>query len=74
MTENNAPQGVVVTIREIYGIVVDIKTSFNSEMTTLRKDFNEENTKIKMQLSALWVSHGILISIIIFLATKGLNI
>lgn len=67
--EHTRPIGVVVTIKEIYDTVQSIDAKMDSDLRLLR----EEISKLKAQLAAQWVVHGILVAAIIFLTQKGLS-
>lgn len=67
--DSTRPIGVVVTIKEIYDTVQSIDNKMDSDLRMLR----EEISKLKAQLAAQWVVHGILIATIIFLTQKGLS-
>lgn len=72
MTEHDAhtkPIGVFVTLREIHGTVLSIDEKLDTEIAKLK----EEIGKIRAQLAAQWVVHGILITTIAFLIQKGLQ-
>lgn len=56
--ETEKPAGVFVTLKEIHATVERIDDKLNDELT-----------KIKMQLAAQWVVHGIMIAVIIALIT-----
>lgn len=62
------PIGVVVTIEEIYDTVVSIDDKRAADLRLLR----EEIAKLKAQLAAQWVVHGILVAAIIFLVQRGI--
>lgn len=64
------PIGVVVTIEEIYDTVVSIDDKRAADLRLLR----EEIAKLKAQLAAQWVVHGILVAAIIFLVQRGITL
>lgn len=59
--------GVVVTIKEIYDTVISIDDKMDTDLRLLR----DEIAKLKAQLAAQWVVHGILVAAIIFLVQRG---
>lgn len=63
------PQGVFITLDAIYTTVVNIDEKIDNEL----KAVHIELSKVKAQLAAQWVVHGILITTIVFLMQKGLN-
>lgn len=63
------PQGFFITLEAIYSTV----TSIDDKMDTELRAVHQELAKVKAQLAAQWVVHGILITIIVFLAQKGLG-
>lgn len=63
------PQGVFITLEAIYQTVTSIDDKIDTEL----KAINQEIAKMKAQLAAQWVVHGILITAIIFLVQKGLT-
>lgn len=73
MTEHNdahaKPVGVFVTLREIHGTVISIDEKLDTEIGKLK----DEIAKIRAQLAAQWVVHGILITTIVVLIQKGLT-
>lgn len=63
MSDNDTkPQGIVVTIREMYDMLVKLDNRLDGELANL-----------KAQVSAMWVVHGIMLGVITFLITKGLD-
>ena len=62
------PQGVFITLEAIYQTVTSIDDKIDKEMNALR----DEMAKMKAQLAAQWVVHGILITTIIFLIQRGI--
>lgn len=63
------PQGVFITLDAIYATVVNIDQKMDTELRALQ----DEISKMKSQLAAQWVVHGILLTTIIFLVQKGLS-
>ena len=63
------PIGVIVTLKEIYDTVNRIDDKLDREISGIK----DEISKLKAQLAAQWVVHGILVSAIIFLIQKGLG-
>lgn len=63
------PQGVFITLEAIYQTVTSIDDKIDTEL----KAINQEIAKMKAQLAAQWVVHGILITTIVFLLQKGLT-
>ena len=61
--QNARPIGVVVTIKEIHATVERIDDKLNDELT-----------KIKMQLAAQWVVHGIMVAVIVALVTNRVGL
>lgn len=64
------PQGVFITLEAIYQTVTSIDDKIDVEMTSIRNEI----AKMKAQLAAQWVVHGILITTIAFLVQRGLVI
>jgi hypothetical protein len=64
------PVGFFVTLREIHDTVKSIDDKLDTEVSKLK----EENSKIRAQLAAQWVVHGILVTTIVFLIQRGLNL
>ena len=62
------PQGVFITLEAIYQTVTSIDDKIDTEMNAIR----DEMSKMKAQLAAQWVVHGILITTIIFLIQRGI--
>lgn len=62
------PQGVFITLEAIYATVTNIDDKIDTELNSVR----EEIGKMKAQLAAQWVIHGILVTTLIFLIQKGL--
>lgn len=74
------PQGVFITLDAIYQTVTSIDDKLDKELTAIYGKINsemhaihQEISKMKAQLAAQWVVHGILITTIIFLMQKGLS-
>lgn len=63
------PQGVFITLEAIYQTVTNIDDKIDTELNAVR----QEIAKMKAQLAAQWVVHGILVTTIIFLVQKGLT-
>lgn len=63
------PVGVIVTLKEIYDTVNRIDDKLDREIIGIK----DEISKLKSQLAAQWVVHGILVSAIIFLIQKGIG-
>ena len=61
--------GVIVTLKEIYDTVNRIDDKLDREISGIK----DEISKLKAQLAAQWVVHGILLSAIIFLIQKALG-
>ena len=69
-TGNEAkPIGVFLTLKDIHNIVTEIDKKLDSEIRTLR----DELAKLKAQLAAQWVVHGIMLTAIVFLLQKGIS-
>lgn len=62
------PQGVFITLEAIYQTVTSIDDKIDTEMNAIRN----EMSKMKAQLAAQWVVHGILITTIVFLIQRGI--
>ena len=62
------PQGVFITLEAIYQTVTSIDDKIDTEMNAIR----DEMAKMKAQLAAQWVVHGILITTIVFLIQRGI--
>lgn len=74
MTENREnthtrPQGVFITLEAIYQTVTNIDDKIDTELNAVR----QEIAKMKAQLAAQWVVHGILVTTIVFLIQKGIT-
>ncbi|UVF60424.1 hypothetical protein SEA_PINEAPPLEPIZZA_16 [Microbacterium phage PineapplePizza] len=54
------PIGFLFTLEKILEKVEDIEDKLDDRLR-----------KIEVQVAAMWVTHGIMVAIIIFLATKG---
>lgn len=63
------PQGVFITLEAIYQTVTSIDDKIDTELNVIR----QEIAKMKAQLAAQWVVHGILVTTIAFLIQKGLS-
>ena len=63
------PIGVLITLKDIHNIVTEIDKKLDSEIRTLR----DELAKLKAQLAAQWVVHGIMLSAIVFLLQEGIS-
>lgn len=73
MTENKEnthtrPQGVFITLEAIYQTVTNIDDKIDTELNAVRTEL----AKMKAQLAAQWVVHGILVTTIVFLVQRGL--
>ena len=68
-TTHTKPQGVFITLDAIYTTVIAIDDKIDSELRALQLELS----KMKAQLAAQWVVHGILVTTIIFLMQKGLS-
>lgn len=64
------PQGVFITLEAIYQTVTNIDDKIDTELNALRAEL----AKMKAQLAAQWVVHGILVTTIVFLMQKGLSL
>lgn len=62
------PQGVFITLEAIYQTVTNIDDKIDTELNALRTEL----AKMKAQLAAQWVVHGILVTTIVFLIQRGL--
>lgn len=62
------PQGVFITLEAIYATVTSIDDKIDTELNAVRAEL----AKMKAQLAAQWVVHGILITTIVFFIQKGL--
>lgn len=62
--------GVFITLREIHSRVIDIDDKLDNSINELRNEIS----KLKAQLAAQWVVHGILVTAIVFLVQKGLSL
>lgn len=66
MTEETKPQtretGVMVTLRDIYNSVKEIDNKLDDELG-----------KLKTQVAAQWVIHGIMVAAIVSLVTRGIG-
>jgi len=67
--DGTQPIGVLITLKDIHNIVTEIDKKLDSEIRTLR----DELAKLKAQLAAQWVVHGIMLSAIVFLLQKGIS-
>lgn len=63
------PQGVFITLEAIYQTVTSIDDKIDTELNVIR----QEIAKMKAQLAAQWVVHGILVTTIVFLVQRGLT-
>jgi len=63
------PQGVFITLDAIYQTVTSIDDKIDTEL----KAINQEIARLKAQLAAQWVVHGILVTTIVFLIQKGIT-
>lgn len=63
------PQGVFITLDAIYQTVTSIDDKIDMELRAI----HQEISKLKAQLAAQWVVHGILITTIVFLIQKGIT-
>ena len=63
------PQGVFITLEAIYDTVTSIDDKIDTELNALRAEL----AKMKAQLAAQWVVHGILVTTIVFLMQKGIT-
>jgi len=63
------PQGVFITLEAIYQTVTSIDDKIDTELNLVRNEI----AKMKAQLAAQWVVHGILVTTIVFLVQKGLS-
>lgn len=63
------PQGVFITLDAIYQTVTSIDEKIDTEL----KAINQEIARLKAQLAAQWVVHGILVTTIVFLIQKGIT-
>lgn len=64
------PQGVFITLEAIYQTVTSIDDKIDAELNAVRSEL----AKMKAQLAAQWVVHGILVTTIIFLMQRGLTL
>lgn len=62
------PQGVFITLEAIYQTVTSIDDKIDLELNNVRTEL----AKMKAQLAAQWVVHGILVTTIVFLIQRGL--
>lgn len=62
------PQGVFITLEAIYQTVTNIDDKIDTELNAVRGEL----AKMKSQLAAQWVVHGILVTTIVFLIQKGI--
>jgi len=67
--DGKQPIGELITLKDIHNIVTEIDKKLDSEIRTLR----DELAKLKAQLAAQWVVHGIMLSAIVFLLQKGIS-
>ncbi len=63
------PQGVFITLEAIYQTVTSIDDKIDTELKEVRKevaqarkDLDAEITRLKVQVSALWVVYGIMLA------------
>lgn len=63
------PTGVFITLKEIHSTVNDIDEKLDTEILKLK----DELTRLKTQLAAQWVIHGLLIVALAFLVQRGLT-
>jgi len=60
---------VFITLEAIYDTVTSIDDKIDTELNALRAEL----AKMKAQLAAQWVVHGILVTTIVFLMQKGIT-
>lgn len=69
--ENHQRQvGFFVTLKEIHEIVIKLDGKMDHENNKMK----EELARVKSQIAAQWVIHGILVTTIAFLVQRGLSI